>query len=114
MINKFDPKINWIGNREWMYKFTDKISKNYPEINFTAFKHDGHYYWIYAESNMFIRYIMKLMYDLIFLILGSFRCLIKYRIDGIPIVILLYLLLFFSSPWLLYVTKNKQIDLTRL
>ena len=114
MIQMFKVDQNYIGNMPWMYKFTQKISELYPEINFTAFKHDNHYAWILAESNIILRLVLKIMYDLIFLILGILRNLVKFRPDAVPIMICLWIVLLISTPWYLYITKNKQIDLTRL
>ena len=113
-MKKFNSKTNWIGNESWMYKYTNVIAKNYPEINFTAFKHDNHFEWIIAESNFVVRFILKIMYDLIFLILGIIRNLIKFRPGAIPIMIILYLLLLISTPWYLWKKRNQQIDLTKL
>ena len=62
----FNKNKNYIGNKEWMYKYTNKIKYLFPEINFSAYKHDIHYTLLLAEKNHIIRFLLKLFYDLIF------------------------------------------------
>jgi len=109
---KFDKRNNYIGSSEKQKKYTYWIYKYYRDINFTAFKHDWHYILMMGERNQGVRFMMKVMYDLIFLVLGCIRCLKNYRIDGAIIVIILYLILLFSTPWYLWVKRKTNYNLS--
>lgn len=109
-ILKFNPSTNYIGSAPWQKRFTNWIAKKYPEINFAAFKHDHHYRLMFGESNIFIRIIMKLMYDLVFLILGVVRCLFKFAPIGASIVVGLFTALIASTIYYLWINRKKQID----
>ena len=102
----FDKTKNYIGNSKWQYKLTNWIAYYFPLINFTAYEHDIHYYTMFLEFNPIKRFIMKILYDLIFLVMGILRLLLTINprdLLGIPIVILLYGVLFITSiPLLIY------------
>ena len=113
IISNFDPTVNYIGSSDWQKQFTKWIAIDYPEINFTAYKHDSHYLLMLAERTQVLRFIMKLCYDLVFLILGIFRCLFKGHLLGIPIVINLTIILICSSFWYLYINRNRKVNLSK-
>jgi len=111
-LSVFNPLENYIGNKTWQYKFTSYICKYYPDINFTAYKHDWHYTLMLGERNIITRLVMKIMYDLIFLVLGIVRLLINLRFDGLIWILILYLCLFFSSLWYLYENRAVTVNLS--
>ena len=110
----FEPfiiKKNYIGNKPWHYNLTKYISKKYPDINWTAKKHDWHYMLMLGERNNVVRLVMKIMYDLVFLVLGTTRCFKNFRWDGIGLVIILYIILLISSPYYLWINRDVTLDL---
>lgn len=111
-IVRFNPLTNYIGCAPWQKRFTNRIAKKYPEINFACFKHDLHYILMFGESNIFIRIIMKIMYDVVFLVLGVIRCLIK--LIPAPIgalwVIVFFIALILSSIYYLWINRKKSIN----
>ena len=99
----FRKEKNYIGNAEWQHKVTKKISLLFPEINFTAAKHDLHYALMLGEKNHVIRFILKIFYDLIFLFGGILRLLFKPKQwGGIAIVCILYFILLITTPYTLF------------
>ena len=110
---KFHKEKNYIGCNKKQHKYTKWIVKYYHTINYTSFKHDLHYYLMKAERNYLVRLVMKLMYDLVFVVLGAIRCTKSGRLDGIIIVLILYLCLLVSTPWYLWVTRNESINLCK-
>lgn len=109
---RFNPKNNYIGATPFQHKLTKWIAKLYSDINFIAFKHDINYYIMLADKNFVIRLILKVFYDLLFLILGIVRLIKNLRFEGIIIVIILYLCLLLSSLNYLWLKRGVYINLT--
>jgi len=108
---KFNKYNNYIGSTEYQKTWTKHIFKKQPDINFTAAKHDVHYSMIFAERNQVVRLIMKIMYDLVFLVLGITRCFKNLRWGGIGIIMIFYIVLLISSPYYLWINRNVIFDL---
>lgn len=101
----YNENKNYIGNSKIQYKLTNWIAYYFPTINFTAYEHDIHYYTMFLELNPIKRLVMKIMYDIIFVVMGTIRLLLTINpkdLLGIPIIILLYgILLITTIPLLI-------------
>ena len=103
---EYKSEINYIGNSPWQYKYTDKLYRRLSGINYTAYWHDilyGELVW--KEQGVIMKTLLKILLDLVFLVMGFFRCVRNVQIHGCVIVIILYLVLLINTPfyiWRLY------------
>lgn len=106
---KYDKTLNYIGCDDWQYKYTLSIKKSSPALNYTAFWHDVLYgYLLHKEKYIVCQYVLKILIDLIFLTMGIFRNLRKFNLVGVVFSIILYLILFFHTPFYIKNMRKSQ------
>jgi len=106
-MKKYDTNINYIGNSEWQYKFTSIIYNKCKGINYTAYIHDNLYNILWAEKYLIALIVSKVLFDIIFLVMGIIRSLRNLEVQGVFFAIILYLVLLLSTPYFFYTAKLK-------
>lgn len=102
-INDYDGKVNYIGNADWQYKYTDKFYRSISGINYTAYWHDILYGQLMQREQGFVaKLLLKVLLDLVFLVMGFFRCLRNLQLHGCVFTIILYVILLVSTPYVMY------------
>ena len=89
--------INNIGNAIWLYWFTNFIYKYCEILNNASEIHDILYEILYYNINWINRIVLKILFDLIFLLFGVFRALLVLRVWEIVPIMLSYLILLIST-----------------
>jgi hypothetical protein len=112
-LRDYDKDKNYIGRNKTEYFFTYWIHKLCPEISFVSYVHDLNYFLLYANSSHLVRFFVKIMYDLVFLIMGVIRNLRKLNLLGVVMTVVLYLVLLISTPYVLFQNRNRLNDLTK-
>lgn len=103
IIKEYDRNINYIGNAEWIYNITKYIYRKWSGINYTAYWHDIFYkHILHKEHGIINRVLLKILLDLVFLVMGFFRCLFNFQVYGCVAVIGLYLVLLCHTPFYIY------------
>jgi len=102
IIEKYNKKVNYIGCSDFQYKLTNFIYLKYCAINYTAYVHDTLYKFLWSERYFIPMLIFKILFDLVFLIMGIFRSLRNLQPIGATITIILYLILTIATPYYIY------------
>ena len=106
-MEPYNKETNYIGNADWQYKITKIFYKNASGINYSAYWHDFLYGNIlHREHGITNRFILKVILDLLFLIMGFFRCLKNLQLHGCILTIKLWIVLFLHTP--VYIFKMKK------
>jgi len=103
----YNKSHNYIGNSSNQHKLTKYFYKKMSGINYSAFIHDHLYGEILLqEHNPINRLILKLLFDIVFLVMGFFRCLFNFQIYGCIYTILFYTILVISTPYYLWTHRR--------
>jgi hypothetical protein len=106
-LDKYHKEHNYIGNAEWQYKITNYFYRSCSGINYTAYVHDNLYLFLPREKYILNKLILKIIFDLQFIFMGTLRCLFKFQLHGIILSVILYLILLISSPvYIYFCSKN--------
>lgn len=97
----YDKNLNYIGSSENQKKYTNLIFSKYSGINRTAYNHDRFYNLMLQEEYLFFAIILKLFFDLIFIIMGILRSLKRFELFGIPIAFIFGIILIITTPYYL-------------
>ena len=101
----YNSKKNYIGHSPWQYKITNKFYRKISAINYAAYCHDTLYGWLlWNEKGVVMKILLKIVLDLVFLIIGFFRCLMrkKPQLHGCVAIVILYTLLFIHTPFYIW------------
>lgn len=96
-MKAYNKNNNYIGNSEKQKEYTKHIYKKCSALNYTSYIHDFLYTLLYRETNLFNRLIMKILFDLIFLIVGIFRSIFKIQFYSIIFTVVGYIILLSST-----------------
>ena len=104
----YEREINYIGASPSHWNKTDWISKRYGFINYTSYIHDKLYSIMLREETIFNKLVLKMCFDLVFLVLGVCRGIKKFQLLGLMPLIILFIILIVSTPYYLY---KKQLEI---
>jgi len=107
-MENFKVENNYIGVTPKHKKMTNWIYKRYCQVNYTAYIHDNLYNIMKFEKYLINQIISKIFFDIIFLIMGILRSLSKAQLGGLFIIVILYVILFVSTPYYFTHLKNKN------
>lgn len=108
MIKHYFSGVNYIGNADWIYNLTDKVFESCSGINYSAYWHDNLYKFILFREKYFInKLILKMLLDLLFLVIGFFRCLRNGQVLGLVLILVFYIALLVNTPVYLWRIRHE-------
>jgi uncharacterized membrane protein len=97
-MKAYNKNNNYIGSSKKQKEYTKHLYKKCSALNYTSFVHDFLYgVLLYREINIVNRIIMKMLFDLIFLIVGIFRSIFTLQFNSIVFIVLGYIILLIST-----------------
>lgn len=98
---------NYIGNSEKQKKITQKFYRTASGINYSAFIHDNAYeHVLWKEDGLLMKFLLKILLDLVFLVMSFFRCLRNAQFIGCLLSIVLWIILLLHTP--IYILKGNN------